>query len=227
MNEIIPSSNQTAAVNTEHLHVYGNLRAKIVGVQYCRGYTNPGEQILMQREPGNPYDSNAIRVDNVAGTQIGHISCRIAANLAPFMDHSALHVGGARAGEVGTFDCPLKVHMSGPDPQSEEGVLLAAEMKAAKLSTNALKDAEGAEKQREKEREDVRKRRKQEEKQRLAESRRAVAAGSTGSAAQLPVNASQNGWTNQFQAGPGAQLVMEDILEAHQCLQSTGDRPVY
>ena len=133
------------------------------------------------------------------------------------MDHSALHVEGARAGEVGTFDYPLKVYTSGPDSQSEEGVLLAAEMKAAKLSTNSLKDAERAEKQRENESEDAEKRRKQEEKQRLAESRHAVAVGSTGSVAQLPANASQNGWTNQLQAGPSAQLDMEDILEAHQC----------
>lgn len=48
--------------------------AKIVGVQYYRGITTPGENLLFVREPQNRYDRNAIRVDNVANIQVGQYS---------------------------------------------------------------------------------------------------------------------------------------------------------
>ena len=211
----IIGSTQIAAANTEHLHLYGDLPTKVVGVRFYNGYASAGEQILMRRESGNPYDSNAIRIDNVAGTQIGHIPRRIAEKLAGFMDNSFLHVEGELAGEIGAYDCPLAVRMYGPDPQSEEGLLLAAEMKQEKLPLNVLKAAEQAAKQREKERKEAEKQRQQEEKRRLAEARRAAAAGGTGSGARLPTS-SQHGWTNQSQVGPSAQPVMADILEASQ-----------
>lgn len=40
---------------------------------------------MIKREPGNPYDSNAIRVNNVQGTQIGHLPKTLAAKLAPYL----------------------------------------------------------------------------------------------------------------------------------------------
>ena len=214
LNEIIGST-QAAAAEAEQLHFYGDLPTKIVGCQYYRGHANAGEQILMKREPGNPYDRNAIRIDNVANTQNGHIPRRVAEKLAKFMDNSFLHVEGELAGTIGTFDCPLAVRMYGPDPHSEEGALLRAEMKADKLPLNGLKAAEQAEKQQEKERKEAEKQRQQEEKKRLAEARRAAAAGGTGSGQRLPAG-SQHGWTNQSQAGPSAQPVIADILEASQ-----------
>jgi hypothetical protein len=48
-----------------------NPGAKIVGVQYYRGIATTGENLLFVREPRNPYDRNAIRVDNVANIQVG------------------------------------------------------------------------------------------------------------------------------------------------------------
>jgi SWI/SNF-related matrix-associated actin-dependent regulator of chromatin subfamily A3 len=145
------------------------------------------------------------QVDNVGGTQIGHIPRRIAAKLAPFMDNN-LHVEGELAGEIGAYEVPLAARLYGPDPASEEGVLLQAEMKQAKLPLNALIAAQRAEKQREKER-------KEAEKRRLNEARRAAAAAGTGSGARLPTS-NQYGYTNQSQAGRSAQPVMQDILEA-------------
>ncbi|KAK3707764.1 hypothetical protein LTR37_011941 [Vermiconidia calcicola] len=209
------NSNQAVADNSEALHHYGDLPTKIVVVRFYRGNASPGEQILMRREPSNPYDSNAIRIDNVAGTQIGHIPRGMASKLVPFMDNNALHVEGELAGEIGTFDCPLQVQMYGPDPHSEEGVLLVAEVKAAKLPLNALKAAEQAEKQRQKEKNEAEKRQKEAEWKRIAEARRAAAAGGTGNGARLPPS-SQDGWTNSSQAGPSAQPIMADILEASQ-----------
>jgi len=48
-----------------------NSGTKVVGIQYYRGIATGGESLLFVREPQNPYDSNAIRVDNVANLQVG------------------------------------------------------------------------------------------------------------------------------------------------------------
>lgn len=58
---------------------------KIVGVRYYNGFATAGEMVVLRREPSNPYDSNAIRVDNVLGNQIGHIPRTVAAKLAEYM----------------------------------------------------------------------------------------------------------------------------------------------
>jgi len=63
----------------------GAINAKIVGVRHYSGYATVNEQVLVKREPGNPYDSNAIRINNVHGTQIGHLPRELASKLAPYM----------------------------------------------------------------------------------------------------------------------------------------------
>ena len=65
--------------------LYGVLNTKIVGVRYYNGHATPGELVIVRREPSNPYDVNAIRVDNVMGHQIGHVPRGMASKLAPFM----------------------------------------------------------------------------------------------------------------------------------------------
>lgn len=70
INEMIGSTQLDAANGTDELHLYGDLDTKIVGVQYYRGFACQGEVILIRREPGNSYDANAIRIDNVNREQI-------------------------------------------------------------------------------------------------------------------------------------------------------------
>jgi SWI/SNF-related matrix-associated actin-dependent regulator of chromatin subfamily A3 len=65
--------------------IMGVINGKIVGIRYYNGYANPGEQVMVKREPSNQYDSNAIRIDNVQGAQIGHIPRKVALHLAPYM----------------------------------------------------------------------------------------------------------------------------------------------
>ena len=48
-----------------------DLACKVVGVNYYRGLATLDESLLLVREPWNAYDSNAIRVDNVANIQVG------------------------------------------------------------------------------------------------------------------------------------------------------------
>ncbi len=45
-----------------------------------------GEFVALVREPRNPYDGNAVRVDTLGGTQVGHITRKHAPGLAPLMD---------------------------------------------------------------------------------------------------------------------------------------------
>jgi SWI/SNF-related matrix-associated actin-dependent regulator of chromatin subfamily A3 len=45
-----------------------------------------GEYVSLVREPRNAYDGNAVRVDNLSGRQVGHISRTVAAGLAPLLD---------------------------------------------------------------------------------------------------------------------------------------------
>lgn len=63
----------------------GSIHSKIVGVRYYDGYASTGERVIPRREPGNPYDRNAIKVLNVMGTQIGHLPREMAAKLAKYM----------------------------------------------------------------------------------------------------------------------------------------------
>ncbi|KAI7216168.1 SNF2 family DNA-dependent ATPase domain-containing protein [Hortaea werneckii] len=211
MDEIV-SSTQGAADNDE-LHLFGNLPTKIVGVQYYRGIANPGEYILLRREPGNPYDRNSIRVDNVGGEQIGHIPRRIAAKLASYMDSGWLFVEGRLSGRMGQLDCPIEVDLLGPDPRSQAGKQLVDKMKADKLPTKALLDAERREKQRQKEIEQARKKREQEEKRKLAEARKAAAGAGKGGA--VPISQDSE-FTNQTMPDSESEPVMSDLVEASQ-----------
>ncbi|KAF2772435.1 hypothetical protein EJ03DRAFT_307496 [Teratosphaeria nubilosa] len=195
MDEIV-SSTQAAAGNDE-LTLYGELATKIVGVQYYCGMATAGEYIVMKREPSNPYDSNAIRIDNVAQQQIGHIPRRIAEKLARYVDSGWVACEGCLAGSIGPFDCPLAVNLFGPDPQTDAGKQLIDKLKADKLPLNGLRQRE------------------QEEKKRLAEERKAAAAKGKGKAR---IQSSQNAeYANQ--SGPptqSSQPVMEELLKMSQ-----------
>lgn len=92
---------------------YGSLDDKIVGVRYYNGVATVGEYVILRREPSNPYDSNAIRVDNVFGNQIGHIPRNLAAKLAPYIDRGEVELEGILSGAIGHFDCPIRISFYG------------------------------------------------------------------------------------------------------------------
>lgn len=43
---------------------------EVVGLRYYDGVVHTGEFVTLVREPRNPYDSNAVRVDNISGVQV-------------------------------------------------------------------------------------------------------------------------------------------------------------
>ncbi|KAF5591503.1 helicase-like transcription factor [Fusarium pseudoanthophilum] len=128
------------------LELYGTFHGKIVGVRYYRGYASAGENVLCRREPNNQYDSNAIRVDNVVGDQIGHLPRKIVEKLAPYVDRGDVVLEAQLTGEKGFYDCPVKLFFYGPsDPEErsriEESLKKDRLVKATELK-NTRKEAE-------------------------------------------------------------------------------------
>lgn len=79
---------------TETVHQYysgSRICTRVVGVtfngrQAVIARLDFGEEILLRREPTNPYDLNAISVERQNGQQIGYINRYLAAALVPFFD---------------------------------------------------------------------------------------------------------------------------------------------
>lgn len=116
----------------ENYMLYGILNTKIVGCRFYHGTATVGEYVRVRREPGNPYDSNAIRIDNVLRDQIGHIGRNVAAKLASLMDSGSLLVEGALTGPKTFYDCPIGLKLFGTnDPIA--GAALAKDMQDKKL----------------------------------------------------------------------------------------------
>nr|XP_044986862.1 helicase-like transcription factor isoform X2 [Jaculus jaculus] len=91
--------------------LFGTLRGQVVGLRYYTGVVNNNEMVALQRQPDNPYDKNAIRVNNVNGDQVGHLKRDLAAALAHVMDHKLAQIEGVVPfGANNAFTMPL--HMS-------------------------------------------------------------------------------------------------------------------
>ncbi|KMU90685.1 DNA repair protein RAD5 [Coccidioides immitis H538.4] len=96
-----------------------------VGVRYYNGQATKGEYVNIRREPGNPYDSNAIRIDNVMGDQIGHLPRQLASKLAPYIDSADLLVEGVLAGNKGVYECPISLRLYGTSEPRQQLELVA------------------------------------------------------------------------------------------------------
>lgn len=132
----------------QSFQLYGTITpAKIVGVRYYNGIATPGEMVVLRREPGNPYDSNAIQVQNAQRIQIGHIPKVMAKKLASYMDNKSLIIEGIITGRKGEFDCPIELKLFGStDPV--ERLNLSEQMKRDKLPLNEWRRREKMERDR-------------------------------------------------------------------------------
>lgn len=54
---------------------FGAFQTYIVGVQYYSGTVSRNEQVRLVREPKNPYDRNAIQVNNILDIKVRGIRC--------------------------------------------------------------------------------------------------------------------------------------------------------
>ncbi|KAK8042586.1 hypothetical protein PG994_013069 [Apiospora phragmitis] len=135
------------------LELYGSLENKIVGVRYYNGVATPHELVVLRREAHNQYDSNAIRVDNVMGNQIGHLPRTVVSKLAPYVDRGDLVLEAVLTGEKGSFDCPVRIYFYGTsDPvgrtKLEESLkadklLKANQLKATRKEAEAIRRSTG------------------------------------------------------------------------------------
>jgi DNA helicase IV len=69
----------------------GVFETGVVGMRYGGGMENArhlstGDFVRLQREPGNPYDRNAILVMTSEGAQLGYVSAKVAGHLARGLD---------------------------------------------------------------------------------------------------------------------------------------------
>jgi SWI/SNF-related matrix-associated actin-dependent regulator of chromatin subfamily A3 len=148
-NELVDDDVDAYDVLTRYA-LYGTMDTKIVGVRYYNGHISMHEMVCLFRERNNQYDSNAIRVDNVRGQQIGHIPRMVAAKLAPFVDDGLIIVEGATTGYKDVFDCPIQLKLYGTTDPTER-VTLKERMKAAKLPLDEFMHREREERARLKE----------------------------------------------------------------------------
>mmetsp|Transcript_5440 Transcript_5440/g.11830 ORF Transcript_5440/g.11830 Transcript_5440/m.11830 type:complete len:878 (+) Transcript_5440:183-2816(+) len=101
----------------------GNGEYQIVGIRYYSGVAHPGEFVTLVREPRNPYDRNAIRVDNLRGEKVGHIKATMARNLSPLIDRSrqlGVRLEGTIPRSGNAFTLPLILDFYSTNPSEEQ-----------------------------------------------------------------------------------------------------------
>ncbi|XP_038607611.1 helicase-like transcription factor isoform X2 [Tachyglossus aculeatus] len=103
--------------------LFGTLRGFVVGLRYYSGVVNNNEMVALQREPNNPYDKNAVKVNNVNGNQVGHIKKELAAPLAYIMDNKLAQVEGVVPyGANNSFTIPVQMSFWGKE-ENRQAVL--------------------------------------------------------------------------------------------------------
>ncbi len=70
----------------------GTVFVGVAGVRFYDGQAIADEGATLVREPNNPHDPRAIRVDNQEGQTLGHVPRRTAAWLAPLLDEGRVTV---------------------------------------------------------------------------------------------------------------------------------------
>lgn len=97
--------------------------SQIVGIRYYRGVAHPGEFVQLTREPTNPYDKNAIRVDNMAGAKVGHIKATVAVALAQVMDAlPRVKIDGTIPSRGNEYTLPLMIELFGESAADQASV---------------------------------------------------------------------------------------------------------
>ncbi len=88
----------------------GTIFVEIAGTSHYPDRASRGEAVGLVREPENAHDRNAVRVENLTGRQLGHVPRRVAAWLAPLMDHQKVKPIGlvSEVGSAGHGDSPGK-----------------------------------------------------------------------------------------------------------------------
>jgi len=82
------------SVGDSEEQLLGEIETRIVGMLYYNSGVQPGEQVNLEREPENPHDGRAIRVENGRFEPVGHLPHRLCSWLAPLVDSGKVRVDG-------------------------------------------------------------------------------------------------------------------------------------
>ncbi|RMJ28381.1 SNF2 family helicase [Aspergillus sp. HF37] len=132
--------------------LYDKVHTKIVGVRFYTGHATLGEHAIVNRQPDNPYDANAIQVRNVMGAQIGHLPRQVAAKLAKYMDAKSLVIEGVLTGVKGAYDCPIALKLFGTTDPAKK-LQLRRQLEGDRLRLGDLRRQEREESKQQKQRE--------------------------------------------------------------------------
>jgi single-stranded-DNA-specific exonuclease len=120
---------------------------KVVGVtfdgrQAVIKQMTAGEMLLLKREPYNRYDTNAIRVERLNGSQIGYLSKDLAQEIAAQFDHVEGSVKGKVIEVVGGYEpgysIGLRISFLIPGKEIAEDVPLRYSSKNPNKAVNNL-----------------------------------------------------------------------------------------
>jgi len=125
------SSLRGACSSTYETDTPDSMITKVVGVtfdgrQAIVAKLQVGEEIQLWREPTNPYDENAIRVERLNREQIGYINRFLAADLADIFDAHCGPVKGyvryLTGGAQGRYSLGVQISFTVPEPKPIERV---------------------------------------------------------------------------------------------------------
>ena len=94
------------------LHYFGTSKSKVVGIQHYRGIVSRRERLILEREPNNPYDRNAIMVRNSNGDKVGHIPRDVASFLSRYIDKEWMDVEAVTGSAApGVYTLAIVLHI--------------------------------------------------------------------------------------------------------------------
>ena len=86
-----------------------------MGLRYHGANVETGEKLKLAREPRNPFNKRAIRVDNARGQQVGHLKQALASVLVTLLDRGWIQINAvAPFGRVDRYTMDTYVVVWGP-----------------------------------------------------------------------------------------------------------------
>ncbi|QCD97072.1 DNA repair protein RAD16 [Vigna unguiculata] len=89
----------------------GFIEANIVGVQHHHGTIRGRAVVVLDREPDNIHDANAIKVSNIHGDPVGYIERAVAAVLTPLIDDELITVAAIVPDARKTYRILCQIHI--------------------------------------------------------------------------------------------------------------------
>ncbi|MDP6052287.1 MAG: HIRAN domain-containing protein [Candidatus Latescibacteria bacterium] len=89
----------------------GDIRTVIAGSQFCDADAEIGDNLNLEREPDNPHDGHAIRIENEDFEKVGYVPRKIASWLAPVMDAGQVLADADAEARHDDGQCPVRLKL--------------------------------------------------------------------------------------------------------------------